>query len=86
MDALYQRMDGKIDELLSQRRVKDFYSVREVAERVGRSAYQVREWCKRGRCRAEKRKIGRGGHAEWMIPHEELLRLESDGPLPEGRV
>ena len=40
---------GRLDDLLSLKKMKDFYSVEEVAERVERTPYQVREWLRMGR-------------------------------------
>ena len=39
----------RLDDLLSVKTIKDWYSVEEVAERVGRTPYQVREWLRTGR-------------------------------------
>jgi transposase len=75
-------IENLLRELVSQRVIKDYYSTAEVATRVGRSEYQVREWCRAGRLQAAKRKTGRGRSKEWMISHEELLRYESHGLRP----
>ncbi len=72
----------RLDSLNSRQVVKEYYSTEEVAARVGRSGYQVRAWCREGRIRAEKRLVGRGRHKEWMVPHAELIRYESEGLLP----
>ena len=53
-----------------------------VAAIVERSPYSVREWCRLGRVRAEKRRCGRGTSKEWMISHEELTRIRNEGLLP----
>jgi predicted transcriptional regulator len=65
--------------LVTQKVVKDYYSIAEVAKRVGRSEYQVREWCRTGRLAAVKKNTGRGRSKEWMVPQEELTRHESHG-------
>jgi hypothetical protein len=79
-----ERIESVLEELRRQRTIKDHYSTSEVAELVGRSEYTVREWSRLGRVRAEKRVCGRGAAGEWMISHEELTRLLSEGLLPPG--
>ena len=72
-------LKAMVRELLGRKAIKDYYSTAEVANRVGRSEYQVREWCRTGRIQAVKRNSGRGRSKEWMISHEELMRYESHG-------
>src|SRR5690349_8640386 len=50
----------RLEILNSRQVVKDYYSTKEVAARVDRSDYQVREWCREGRVKGEKRPVGRG--------------------------
>jgi hypothetical protein len=85
LDARLRTIEGLLQELVTQRSIKDFYSTAEVARRVGRSAYQVREWCRARRIQAVKRNTGRGRSKEWMVPHEELVRYESYGLRPIAR-
>ena len=85
LDAVMERLDrieSVLEELRRQRTVKAYYSAAEVASLAGRSAYTVREWSRLGRIRAEKRVCGRGEAGEWMISHEEVTRLLSEGLLP----
>lgn len=70
--------------LIQQKTTKEWYSTADVAERLVKAEFTVREWCRLGHCKAEKKKPYRGGMKQWMIPHDELLRLESDGPAPLG--
>lgn len=72
----------KLDRLLDRQTTKEWYSTQQAAKYLHKSEYTVREWCRHGQCRAEKRKAGRGGKKQWTISHEELLRLESEGPWP----
>ena len=53
-------LKAMVRELLGRKAIKDYYSTAEVANRVGRSEYQVREWCRTGRIQAVKRNSGRG--------------------------
>jgi transposase len=62
---------------------KEGYTTDEVAERVDREPYTVRQWCNLGQVRAKK-VAGRGRKGEWRISHEELLRIQSEGPLAIG--
>lgn len=79
------RIETKLDQLSTERMMKEYYSTGEVAKLVGRSEFTVREWCRHRRVTAEKRPCGRGNSQEWKIAHDELLRLQCEGllPLPE---
>lgn len=67
--------------LADREAVQDWYDTATVARILDRSPYQVREWCREGRVSAEKRACGRGRAREWMISHEELMRIKSYGLL-----
>jgi hypothetical protein len=72
------RLENKLDELLSSKAAKAWYDTDEVAELTGRKPYTVREWCRKGQVKAVKAPNGRG----WLVGHEELTRLRTLGPLP----
>lgn len=65
--------------------VKETYTTEEAAERLGRSEWTVRQWCNKGQVRARKVR-GRGRKGEWRIPHDELVRVQNEGPLPAAAV
>src|SRR5688572_24968034 len=69
------RIETVLQLLLGQSGVKKAYTTDEVAVIVGRATSTVREWCRLGRIRAAKRNCGRGTTKEWIISHEELMRL-----------
>jgi hypothetical protein len=85
--SLLSRIDARISELLdivvSQRAIKDWYTNEEFAALVNRTPFTTREWCRHGRVRAEKRRSGRGKHCAWVVSHDELLRYQREGLLPE---
>jgi hypothetical protein len=85
MDAIEERLD-RIESLLStlvgRQTVKDWYTTAEVGKIFDKSEYTVREWCREGRVRGEKRPVGRGRSKEWIISHAELTRLRNHGLLP----
>src|SRR5262245_3846186 len=76
------RLEESMLLLVEQKVVKDWYEVAEAAERLAKRPFTVREWCRHGRIRAEKRKSGRGAHPSWVISHAELLRYQREGLLP----
>jgi hypothetical protein len=80
-----QRIEDALTTLTKERMKKDFYSTEEVAELLGKAPFTIREWCRLGRIRAQKRHSGRGAHPAWAVSHEELLRIERDGLLPLPR-
>src|SRR5947209_12460192 len=69
--SLLSRIDERITELrdlvVQQRMIQDKYSTAEAAKGLGKSEFTVREWCRLGRVRAEKRPCGRGHSQEWSI-------------------
>lgn len=77
-----ERIEEQLAVLVEQRQVQEWYDTKTVAEILGKSQYRVREWCRLGRIYAEKRASGRGTSKEWMISHEELMRIKSEGLLP----
>ena len=86
MDAILERLERiekAIGTLIQLRTVKDYYSTDEVAELLGKAEFTVREWARRGRIKAQKRRSGRGRYQSWVISHEELTRIEREGLLPE---
>jgi len=85
VDALAEqvaKLTSMLEEMKDRKPPKEQYSISEAAEIVGRSEYQVREWCREGRLKAEKRGTGRGRHKEWMVSHDELDRYRSRGLNP----
>jgi len=85
---LKERLD-KIESLLTilveRQTVKDWYSTEEFARLVGKAEFTVREWCRHGRIKAEKRNSGRGAFPAWVISHQELLRYQREGLLPKPK-
>ena len=77
------RIEAKLTCLLQQWTVKEWYAVAEAAEVLGKAEFTVREWCRLGRVRAQKRPCGRGRSQEWMIAHAELERIQNEGLLPQ---
>jgi hypothetical protein len=76
------RIESALLGLVKQRRAQEWYDTAAAGDILGRAAYSVREWCRLGRVRAEKRACGRGRSKEWMIAHEELMRIKAEGLLP----
>jgi hypothetical protein len=62
---------------------KDWYSVSEISKILGKAEFTVREWCRLGRVQAAKRECGRGNSQEWIMSHEELIRIQNEGLLPD---
>jgi hypothetical protein len=77
-----ERIESALDSLVRERLVRDYYSTSEVAEVLRRAEFTVREWCRLGRIKAEKKRNGRGLSAEWVVSHDELLRIQREGLLP----
>ena len=79
------RIEAMLLQLTQRQTVKEYYTPEEFARVVGREAFTCREYCRLGRIRAQKKASGRGKHASWVIPHDELLRFQREGLLPDRR-
>jgi hypothetical protein len=76
------RVEAALAALLQRQVVKDWYTTEEAARALGRAEFTVREWCRLGRVRAQKRGSGRGKYQSWVLAHDELLRIQKEGLLP----
>jgi hypothetical protein len=79
------RIEAALAVLVARQTVKDWYTTEEVAQLLGKAEFTVREWCRLGRVRAEKKGSGRGKYQSWVVSHEELQRFQRDGLLPLPR-
>jgi hypothetical protein len=76
-----ERIEAMLVALVERQTIKEWYSVEEFAQLLGKAEFTVREWCRLGRIRAVKKGSGRGAHASWAISHKELLRYQHEGLL-----
>jgi hypothetical protein len=79
------KIESSLTLLAEKQVVKDWYATDEIARILGKAEFTVREWCRLGRIRAEKRLSGRGAFSSWVISHPELLRYQREGLLPSRR-
>ena len=87
LEERFGNIEKAFDDLrtaVNKQPVKEFYLVAEFAKIVERRPFTVREWCRFGRLRARKTHY-HGGRDEWRIPHEELIRYQNEGLLPDQR-
>ena len=82
--ARLERIESMLTALVERQRIKDFYEIDEFARLVGKAAFTCREWARLGRIHAQKRKSGRGAFASWVVSHDELLRYQREGLLPDA--
>lgn len=76
------RIESSLTSLVERQAAREWYSTAEIAKILGKAEFTVREWCRHGRVRSEKKMSGRGRYAAWVISHEELLRIQREGLLP----
>jgi hypothetical protein len=76
-----EKIESLLVALVEREQVREWYSVEECARILNRAEFTVREWCRLGRIRAEKKGSGRGAYASWAISHAELRRFQREGLL-----
>ncbi|QJW98495.1 hypothetical protein [Frigoriglobus tundricola] len=82
LEERLERIESMLVVLVERQQVREWYSVEEFAGLLAKAEFTVREWCRLGRIRAEKRLSGRGAFPAWCISHQELLRYQREGLLP----
>jgi hypothetical protein len=82
----FNRLDSMLAALVERQTVRDWYTTDQFASLVGKAEFTVREWCRHGRVRAQKRQSGRGAHPAWVVSHEELQRYQKEGLLPPRKA
>ena len=84
--GMWEKIEAMLAVLVERQTVRDWYTTEQVAQFVGKAEFTVREWCRLGRLKAEKRMSGRGAYPAWVISHAELLRYQREGLLPYQRL
>ena len=69
--------------LVGRQTERDWYTTAQFARLIGRAEFSVREMCRLGRIRAEKKLSGRGSSLQWVISHKEMQRFQREGLLPK---
>ena len=77
-----EKIEAMLAVLVERQSVREWYTTEEFARAVGKAEFTIREYCRLGRLRAEKRQSGRGAHPQWVISHAELERYRRNGLLP----
>ena len=85
VDERLQKIEELLATLVERQTVREWYTTEQVAQLLGKAEFTVREWCRLGRLKAEKRMSGRGAYPAWIVSHAELLRYQREGLLPFRR-
>ncbi|MFK7735142.1 MAG: helix-turn-helix domain-containing protein [Pirellulaceae bacterium] len=64
--------------------VKEWFTVAQTAELLGRRPFTVREWARCSRISAVKRPCGRGRSSEWVFHRDAIEQYMNEGLLPVG--
>ena len=79
------KIESMLTVLVERQQVREWYTTQEFAKTVGKAEFTIREYCRLGRLRAEKRQSGRGAYPQWVLSHAELDRYRRSGLLPVRR-
>ena len=77
-----KRIEAALTVLIEQRTVKAWYTTEEAAKILSLAEFTVRNYCRLGRIRGEKKTGGRGKFLSWVISHDEVMRVQREGILP----
>jgi hypothetical protein len=82
LEERLQNIESMLAVLVGRQQPQEYYTTLEAATILGLAVFTVREYCRLGRLRAEKRQSGRGGHRSWVIARTEIDRFRRHGLLP----
>ena len=82
LDGRLSRIENSLNDTREPAFHKEWYTVAETAEILGKAPFTVREWARLDRIHARKRPSGRGRSFEWTIAHHEIERIKNNGLLP----
>jgi hypothetical protein len=82
-----ERLETLLTLLVERQQVREWYTTAEFAQAIGGKAeFTIREYCRLGRLKAEKRQSGRGAHPQWVLSHAELERYRRNGLLTVAKA
>ena len=81
LEERIQNIEAMLIVLVERQQVREWYTTHEFARTVGKAEFTIREYCRLGRLRAEKRQSGRGAYPQWVLSHAELERYQREGLL-----
>jgi hypothetical protein len=82
LEQRLQNIEAMLIELVARQQVREWYTTHEFARTVGKAEFTIREYCRLGRLRAEKRQSGRGAYSAWAISRSECERYQREGLRP----
>jgi hypothetical protein len=85
LEERLEKIEAMLLVLVQRQQPQEYYTTLEASMILGLAVFTVREYCRLGRLRAEKRQSGRGGHRSWVIRKEEIDRFRRHGLLPVSR-
>ena len=77
-----EKIECQLTTLLQREQVREWYTTMEFSQAIGKAEFTIREYCRLGRLKAEKRQSGRGAYPQWVLSHAELERYRRSGLLP----
>lgn len=80
------RIEAMLAVLVERQQGREWYTTREFAQAVGKTEFTIREYCRLGRLKADKRQSGRGAYPQWVLSHAELERYLKNGLLAARRA
>ncbi|HUY88408.1 MAG TPA: hypothetical protein VMV10_06720 [Pirellulales bacterium] len=85
LEERLEKIEAMLVVLVERQQVREWYTTEEFARAVGKAEFTIREYCRLGRLRAEKRQSGRGAYPQWVLAQVELERYRRNGLLPIQR-
>jgi hypothetical protein len=86
LEERLEKIEAMLVVLVERQQVREWYTTAEAARILNKAEFTVREWCRLGRVHADKRQSGRGAFPAWVISHEEILRYQREGLVPQATL